>query len=410
MPAFEITPCRGDAPWRRFCIALLLAAAGTWPLAAPAADCAPPACAASGALQVTVQQFRSGNRGADHWAQANLRIVNAGRTPLTLGYVDDSGQLLDENGNTYRVSRGGARGIGLINRSAVDTSFVLQPGESADARFEFQWLRGPQAVTGLRFQMSLAVRELSVQPGGQVRLGREHLLRWSNLADGAGAVAAAAPAAAPPPAATAAADAPPAASALPTAAAAPAGDLCAGRNACQASGAFTTEVTRVSSPAKTTYANELLVTVGFRVTNHGAVPLLFGFVADSGQMLDEHGERYTVKYVYRDRIAGIGQVRRGGSIDPQFVLQPGESRPFTLGYSRTGAPNGARGYSADLVLAQLELLPGNQVRIVREHAISFPQLAGGGPIGGGGSAAAPAAAPADAAQAIQELRNLFRKK
>lgn len=410
MSAFEITPHRVGASWHRFCIALLLAAAGTWPLAVTAADCAPPACAASGALQVTVQQFRSGNRDADHWAQANLRIVNAGKTPLTLGYVDDSGQLLDENGNTYRVTRGGARGIAPISRNAVDTSFVLQPGEAADARFEFQWLRGPQAVTGLRFQMSLAVRELAVQPGGQVKVGREHLLRWSNLADGAGAAAvAAAPAAAPPPAATAAADAPPAVSAPPAAAAAPAGDLCAGRSACQASGAFTTEVVRVSSPAKTSYANELLVTVGFRVTNHGAAPLVFGFVSDSGQMLDEHGERYTVRYVYRDRIAGIGQVRRG-SIDPQFVLQPGESRPFTLGYSRIGAPNGARGYSADLVLAQLELLPGNQVRIVREHAISFPQLAGGGPIGGGGSAAAPSAAPVDAAQAIQELRNLFRKK
>jgi hypothetical protein len=118
-------------------------------------------------MQVAVQQFRSGNRDADHWAQANLRIVNAGRVPLTLGYVDDRGQLLDENGNIYRVTRGGARGIGLINRSAVDTSFVLQPGESADARFESQWMRGPPNVTGLQFQRPLALRELAVQPGGR---------------------------------------------------------------------------------------------------------------------------------------------------------------------------------------------------------------------------------------------------
>ena len=192
-------------------------------------------------------------------------------------------------------------------------------------------------------------------------------------------------------------------------AAAPAGDLCAGRSACQASGAFTTEVVRVSSQAKTTYANELLVTVGFRVTNHGAAPLVLGFVADSGQMLDEYGERYKVTYVYSGRVAGIGLVRRGSGVDPQFVLQPGEARPFTLGYSRIGAPSGARSYSVDVVLAQLELLPGNQVRIARENSISFPQLAGGGPAGGGGSAGAPAA-PADAAQSIQELRNLFRMK
>jgi hypothetical protein len=390
----------GKSLWRGFAV-LLLAAAG-WPPLATAADCVPPACATSGGIQVTVQQFRSGNRDADHWAQANLRIVNAGRVPMTLGYVDDSGQLLDENGNIYRVTRGGARGIGLINRSAVDTSFVLQPGESADARFEFQWMRGPQNVTGLQFQMSLALRELAVQPGGQVRLGREHLLRWSNLADGAGAGAGAVAAA--PAAAT-----PPAAPIPPAVTAAPSGDLCAGRSACQASGAFTTDVVRVSSPAKTTYANELLVTVGFRVTNHGAAPLVLGFVADSGQMLDEYGERYKVTYVYSGRVAGIGLVRRGSGVDPQFALQPGESRAFTLGYSRIGAPNGARSYSVDLVLAQLELLPGNQVRIARENSISFPQLAGGGPAGGGGSAGAPAA-PADAAQAIQELRNLFRKK
>jgi len=154
-----------------------------------------------------------------------------------------------------------------------------------------------------------------------------------------------------------------------------------------------------------------MVTVGFRVTNHGTAPLVLGFLSDSGQMLDEQGERYTVKYVYRDRVAGIGQVRRNSSIDPQFVLQPGESRPFTLGYSRTGAPNGARGYSADLVLAQLELLPGNQVRIVREHSISFPQLAGGAAVAASAAdGSAPAPAPAEAAKAIQDLVNIFRKK
>ncbi len=287
---------------------------------------------------------------------------------------------------------------------------MLQPGESADARFEFDWLRGAQARTGLKFQMSMSLREVSELPGGQVKLGREHLLRWSGLADDApGAAAATAPAAPATPPATPS-------GAQPATAAAPPTDLCADRPACHASGVFTTEVTRVSAPVKTNYANELMVTVNFRATNHGATPLILGFDADSGQMIDQYGERWTVKSVYRDRIGGIGLVRRG-SADPQFVLQPGESRPFTLGFARTGAPNGARGFSADLVLAQMEVLPGNQVRTVREHAVSFPQIAVGAmPSGAGASAAMGAGAaagsgePADAVKALRDLRDLFKKR
>lgn len=381
-----------------------------------AADCTPPLCASSGPMQITVQQFRAGNRGDQHWAQANLRIVNAGRAPLTLGYVDGSGQLLDENGNTYKVSRGGARGIGIVERHRVDTSFVLQPGESADARFEFDWLRGPQSRTGLQFQMSMSLREVSELPGGQVKLGREHLLRWSALADGASIAASAPASTTAPPAAAPDQLASPSPTPAPAPAAAPtaAADLCGGRPVCHASGVFITEVTRVTQPAKTAYANELMVTVAFRATNHGATPLILGFNADSGQMIDQFGERWTVKSVHRDRVGGIGMVRRV-SADPQFALQPGESRPFTLGFARTGKPNGATAFSADIVLAQLEILPGNQIRTVREHAVSFPQLAIG-------SLAAPAALPAaaagdgaavgtaDPADAIKALRDLFKKR
>jgi hypothetical protein len=376
-----------------------------------AAECSAPLCARSGPVQMTVQQFRAGNRGDQHWAQANFRIANAGRTPLTLGYVDGSGQLLDENGNTYKVIRNGARGIGIVERNRVDTSFVLQPGETADARFEFDWLRGPQARTGLTFQMSMSLREVSELPGGQVKIGREHLLRWTALGDGAaaGAAAAAVPAGAAPAAAPIASGGQ---AVAPVAAAG--GDLCADRPACHASGSFTTEVTRVASPVKTTYAQELMVTVTFRATNHGATPLILGFNSDSGQLIDQYGERWVVKAVHRERIAGIGQVRRG-SADPQFVLQPGESRPFTLGFARTGAPNGARGFSADLVLAQMEILPGNQIRTVREHAVSFPQIAiGAMPSGAGASAATGAATeggdPADAVKALRELRDMFKKR
>lgn len=109
---------------------------------------------------------------------------------------------------------------------------------------------------------------------------------------------------------------------------------------------------------------------------------------------------------------------RRGSADPQFALQPGESRPFTLGFSRTGKPNGATAFSADIVLAQLEILPGNQIRTVREHAVSFPQLAIGSlaapaalpaPSAGDGAAIG-AADPADAIKALRDLRDLFKKR
>jgi hypothetical protein len=86
-----------------------------------AAPCAPPMCAASGPIQMTVQQFRAGNRGDQHWAQANLRIVNAGRAPLTLGYVDGSGQLLDENANTRTRSFATAHAVSASLSAAVST-------------------------------------------------------------------------------------------------------------------------------------------------------------------------------------------------------------------------------------------------------------------------------------------------
>lgn len=403
---------RASSSSHRAAPALLLAGILFCAAAAPAhatRDCGAGTlvCAVSGNLAAGVVQFRAGNDGDRHWAQANLRIANVGRTPLALGYVDRSGQLLDENGNSYRVPHGGARGIGIIHSQRVDTSFVLQPGESADARFEFEWTRGPQARTGLQFQMSLAVREVSELPGGQVKLGREHLLRWAGLTDtpsnSAGAPGSSARAAVPAPAAPPLSESPVTAAAL--------SDPCGGRSSCQSTAAFIAEVARVSQPVKTTYAGELMVNVGFRVTNRSAAPLLLAFVADSGQMIDNRGERYTVKYVHRERVAGIG-MRRSSSIDPQFVLQPGESRPFTLGYSRSGAPNGATGYSVDLVLAQLELLPGNQVRVVRDHALSFPQTSAGAVSAGAAPAVdrAPAAAPADLNEAVQALRDLFKKR
>lgn len=369
--------------WLRRAALLLAAAAGPClpVLAADGCEAGAVTCARSAGLAVGVTQFRAGNQGAAHWAQANLRLHNGGRTPLNLAYVDRSGELRDEHGNRYTVAPRGVHGIGVAERRRVDTSFVLGPGESAEVRIDFRWHRGRDGRTGLRFDMALALREVQPQPGGQVRLGREHALRWPGLTDGAAAATSATPA---PPAHT-------------DPRVADAGDACAGRAHCVVAGAFSTELLRLQPSPRRQNLN--VVQVEFRVHNHGTTPLTLGYLRGSGRLIDDRGARYEVDWRRDGDVAGIGQVERREA-DPRFVLQPGEARPFVLRFSRYGEASGGSVFSADLVLAQLALLPGRQVQTEREHAIGFSGVA---------ASAGGAAQAADVVRALQGLGALWKK-
>jgi hypothetical protein len=75
-------------------------------------------------------------------------------------------------------------------------------------------------------------------------------------------------------------------------------------------------------------------------------------------------------------------------------------------------PAGTR-LNPSIAVEQYELLPSNQLRLEREHALSFGELGGGAgalPSSAGASAATASGDPADAVKALRELRDLFKKR
>lgn len=103
-------------------------------------------------------------------------------------------------------------------------------------------------------------------------------------------------------------------------------------------------------------------------------------------------------------VSGIGVVTRQKA-DPQFVLSPGEARTATFNYTRyVGKTAIGTAFSPTLVIEQLEVLPSQQIRSVREHSVSFANVTAGG-------AADAAQSINDAARQIEEgLKSIFKRR
>ena len=119
----------------------------------------------------------------------------------------------------------------------------------------------------------------------------------------------------------------------------------------------------------------LRVSVKFR--NLTAQPIILAYHTGSNSVIDNYGNRY-----YWGRpgthdmsASGIGIVE-GSRADPQFVLQPGDSRDATFQLIRYNTGNNpiGTGFSYDLVIDQLEPLPGGQIRSLRSYSIGFHDL------------------------------------
>ncbi|HEU0140232.1 MAG TPA: hypothetical protein VFQ79_10990, partial [Bryobacteraceae bacterium] len=76
-------------------------------------------------------------------------------------------------------------------------------------------------------------------------------------------------------------------------------------------------------------------------------------------------------------------VTTGRNADPQFVLAPGEFRnaAFQVYRRNSGNPTGLS-YTFDVSLEQLEILPSQQIRSVRQFSLNFPDLTVSGMRGG----------------------------
>lgn len=354
------------AAWLLPIMALLLAAA-----AARAQGMCPgePLCRQVPAFTATVTDFRaSPSTLGPRPLVATVRFTNRGSAPLILGLVDRTAAAYDDRGNRYEVGSGNkVLGIGLVERNRFDPKFTLGPGESADARIELSFFVNRDVIVGTRYDLEMSVREIETLPGSQYRLGREHLLSWQSLADRAGARAPAA-AATPPPA--------PAPSAEPPAVAtAQQGDACQGAPNCAHSGPVLAKVVGATPSVRGTYH---YMTLRVAIQNLGSEPLIINYKESTGEAIDERGQTYIVDSRDAKHVQGIPVSTRERA-SSQFMLGPGETRQAQFVYGRyTGKVPAGSVLNTSLALEQYELLPSNQLRLVREHALAFGEVRAGG--------------------------------
>ena len=339
------------------------------PVAVPASMPAPvasacgdnPRCAEVSTFVATVTDLRQSVTPGNDWRliSVTVRFRNTTAAPLVLGFVTGSGLITDDRGNRYAVNKNGVRGIGEVGAGAIDPKFALHAGESGDARFEFYWVpRG--AVVGTRPVVELAVREIQSFPGNQWQLGREYALQFSGFGEAGSAVA---------PTAGAAAPASSAGNGVSGPAASP-NDACAKKPDCFSSGPFVAEITRMS-PSQVEGVRDIQFSVRFR--NVSGQPLVLAHTPRSMLVVDDQGNRYTSLWRNLSEVRGMG-LANGMQSDPSFVLQPGADREATYQVRFSPAPGPVRygnTYSVDFAIEELELLPANQVRSVRQFPVGF---------------------------------------
>lgn len=355
---------------RQSCYVILLAvswvALGARPLEAQAGPaCAgETACAEVSSFVATVSDFRQSVSGTYRLVTATVRFQNKTAGPLVLGYVSGSGLVTDDQGNRYAVnSSNGVRGIGQITGNTYDPKFLLQPGESSDARFEFVWQPRRGDIYGTQFEIDLAVREIEPVTANQHRLGREHALNFSGFGETAVAQQ---PASATP------------AAPVPVSEPVAVADPCAGESRCHHAGSFVAEVTRINQSKQGPY-NDYILEATVRFTNLATEPLILGYISHSSVMVDDVGNRYGAARpgTHDTSVRGIGLVT-GRSADPSFQLKPREAREATFKvWFRAGKKQVGTRYAFDFSVEQLEILPSQQIRSVREYAVGFRDLSTG---------------------------------
>lgn len=363
-------------------------------------------CADVGSFVATVTDFRTSTQSYYKVATVTVRIENRSTRPLRLAYLAGSGVATDDQGNRYVVTGNNAvRGIGQASGNQVDPKFALAPGESSDARFELMWRPARTTdLVGTVFDVDLALREVELLQANQVRLGREHALSFRELRSGTVAVAAvSAPA---PTTSSGTVEQPPATEPKPRGiigvlkaaakakqaleqagnAEASAGaekpntttDACGGSAQCHDAGPFTIEVVQITGSRIGGSTNDHVLRLALKVRNTSTDRLVLAYTARSSLAMDELGNRYySARPGTHDVSAkGIG-VAAGNRIDPQFTLDPGQSRMVTFDVRRfnTGRTSalGTR-FTHELALEQLELLNGGAVRSTRQHAVMLRDL------------------------------------
>lgn len=172
-------------------------------------------------------------------------------------------------------------------------------------------------------------------------------------------------------------------------------DPCAGVPRCHNSGTFAATLTDFRESTVSYYR---IVSVTLRLKNNLTRPLVLGYVAGSGLVTDDQGNRYEPT---AGSLRGLGEIR-GNTFDAKFTLQPGESADarLELSFRPDNAILGTR-YTLELALREIDPLPGNQWRLGREHSLQYRGL-GEAVVTAAEALPAAAAAPATAVAAVAE--------
>jgi hypothetical protein len=365
-------------------------------VARPATPVPPPVCSGApnctevNSFAATITDFRTSTAGGYRLVTGTIRFQNKLARPLILGYLSGSGLALDDRGNRFQMNENtGLRGMGFVRANQVDPKFILGPGQTADARVEYTWYPRGNEIFGTQYELDFAVREIVPVSASQFRVGLEHPLKWRGL--GQPEVSAA-------PAAVTASSAPAADAAVVVPAAV---DHCQGLARCYSAGPFTAQIMQVT--LSMAHAGYQALNFNVRFRNVTAQPLVLAYKSGTSVAIDNHGQRYGQRGANFAR--GIG-VSGGGQVNADFVIQPGQTRDASFEVQRyLGRTLVGTGFTWDVAVDQLELLPANQVRALREYSLNFPDLTASNPVG---AVASPSGQQLN--EAAQKLKDIFRRR
>jgi hypothetical protein len=171
--------------------------------------------------------------------------------------------------------------------------------------------------------------------------------------------------------------------------------VCGGQPFCTETLSFAATITDFQAILQNTNTKTLTARIAFR--NKLNRPLALGYVSGSGIATDDRGNRYVI--LSGRGVQGIGIVA-GTSADSKFVLQSGESSDgrFELTWSTSGREIFGLTFQLDLAIREIIEMPGEQIRLGREHALHFDRLGNTTPSVAAGAPRLPDRSPEDAAR------------
>lgn len=165
----------------------------------------------------------------------------------------------------------------------------------------------------------------------------------------------------------------------PASAAAQTANPCEGLLRCASGGPFIAQVTAITPQGGPRDRHHVLM-LNVRFRNVSTQPIVLGYKATTSGATDNLGNAYYSARpgTHDTSSSGIGLVT-SQQADASFALNPGDSSDASFKVVRFNSLGKELGTSwvYDVVIAQLEVLPSQQIRAAREYSLHFTGLTGG---------------------------------